>query len=51
MEKDSGNLMLLVSLWDEGEGSPGKPFYRGTKRWPVGQLMWPLSLYFVGKVW
>jgi hypothetical protein len=22
LERDLGNLMLLVSLWDEGEGSP-----------------------------
>jgi hypothetical protein len=41
LEKDSGNLMLLVSLWDEGGGSPLHPFYRGAKRWPTGQGWWP----------
>jgi hypothetical protein len=29
--------MLLVSLWDEGGGSPWQPFYRGAKRWLAGQ--------------
>jgi hypothetical protein len=49
--------MLLVNLWDEGEGSPWQPFYRGAKRWPANQVwwlgsqpMWPLPLYFVPKV-
>jgi hypothetical protein len=31
MEKDSENLRLLVSLWDEGGGSPQQPFYRGSQ--------------------
>jgi hypothetical protein len=26
MEKDSGNLRMLVSLWDEGGGYLGNPF-------------------------
>jgi hypothetical protein len=29
---------LLVSLWDEGEGSPRQPFYTGAKRWPSDRL-------------
>jgi hypothetical protein len=37
LEKHSENLRLLVSLWDEGEGSPWEPFYRGAKRWSAGQ--------------
>jgi hypothetical protein len=43
MEKNSENLMLLVSLWDEGEGSPWQTFYRGAKRWPTDQVWWPGS--------
>jgi hypothetical protein len=50
LEKDLENLMLLVSLWNEGEGTPWQPFYRGAKRWPGGQPMWPLPLYFVPKI-
>jgi hypothetical protein len=42
---------LLVSLWDEGEGSPWQPFYRGAKRWAGDQPMWSLFLYFIPKVW
>jgi hypothetical protein len=34
------NLRLLISLWDEGGGSPWQPFYRGAKRWPVSQGWW-----------
>jgi hypothetical protein len=56
LEKDSGNLRLLVSLWDVGEGCPWQPFYRGAKRWPAGQgwlpggqPMWPFLLYFIPK--
>jgi hypothetical protein len=51
MEKDLGSLRLLVILWDEGEGSPWQPFYRGAKGWPGGQPMWPVPLNFVPKVW
>jgi hypothetical protein len=58
MEQDSENLRFLVGLWDEGEGSPWHPFYRGAKRWPGsqgwwlnGQPIWQLPLYFVPKVW
>jgi hypothetical protein len=58
MEKDSENLMLLVSLWDEGGGSPWQQFYRGAKVWLAGQgrwlgdqPMWPKALQFVPKVW
>jgi hypothetical protein len=40
MEKDLGNFMLLVSLWDEGGGSPWHPFYRGAKGWPADQGCW-----------
>jgi hypothetical protein len=36
LEKDSGNLRLLVSLWERG-GSPWQPFYRGAKGWLGGQ--------------
>jgi hypothetical protein len=57
MEKDSGNLRLLVSLWDEGGDSPCQSFYRGAKVWPTGQgrlpgsqPMWPKALQFVPKV-
>jgi hypothetical protein len=57
MEKFSGNLGLLVSLWDEGGGSPWQSFYRGAKvwpagqgSWPAGQPMWPKTLQFVPKV-
>jgi hypothetical protein len=56
--KDSGILRLLVSLWDEGGGSPWQSFYRGAKvwlasqgRWPGGHPMWPKALQFVPKVW
>jgi hypothetical protein len=48
---------MLVSLWDEGRGSPWQPFYRGAKVWPAGQgrwlggqPMWPKALQFVPKV-
>jgi hypothetical protein len=41
LEKDSGNLRLLVSLRDEGGGSPWKSFYRGAKLWSVSQGRWP----------
>jgi hypothetical protein len=58
LEKNSGNLRLLMSLWDEGEGSPWQPFYKGAKGWPTGQglwlgsqAMWPKLLYSVLKVW
>jgi hypothetical protein len=51
-------LRLLMSLWDEGGGSPWKPFYRGAKGWPAdqgwlrgGQPMWPKPLCSVPKVW
>jgi hypothetical protein len=37
LKKDSGNLRLLVSLWDEGGDSPWQPFYRGAKRWLADQ--------------
>jgi hypothetical protein len=47
----SENLMLLVSLWDEGEGSPWQPFYRRAKKWLGSHSMWPLPLHFVPKVW
>jgi hypothetical protein len=40
LEKDLGNLMLLVSLWGEGEVSPLQPFYKGAKRSPAGQVWW-----------
>jgi hypothetical protein len=57
LEKNSENLRLLVSLWDEGEGSPWQPFYRGAKGWEAsqgwwsdGQAMWPKLLYSVLKV-
>jgi hypothetical protein len=51
LEKDSGNLRVLVSLWDEGGGSPWQSFYRGAKVWLAGQHMWPKALQFVPKVW
>jgi hypothetical protein len=41
LEKDSGNLRLLVSLWDEGGGTPWQLFYRGAKVWPAGLGRWP----------
>jgi hypothetical protein len=31
LEKDSGNLSLLVSLSDEGGGSSWQSFYRGAQ--------------------
>jgi hypothetical protein len=37
MEKDLGNLRLLVSLWDEEGGSPWQPLYRGAKGCPAGR--------------
>jgi hypothetical protein len=40
LEKDSENLRLLVSLWDEAGGSPWQPFYRGVKGWSAGQGWW-----------
>jgi hypothetical protein len=41
LEKDLGNLRLLVSLWDEGGGTLWKPFYREAEGWPIGQGRWP----------
>jgi hypothetical protein len=51
LEKDSGNLRLLVNLSDEEEGFPWQPFYRGAKGWLAGQPKWPKLLYSVLKVW
>jgi hypothetical protein len=51
LEKESRNLRLLMSLWDDGGGSPWQPFCRGPKGWPGGQPLWPLLLHFVQHVW
>jgi hypothetical protein len=49
LEKDSKNLRLLVSLWDERGGSPWQPFYRGAKGWPAHVASAP-KLYLKGVV-